>query len=476
MATGKSGGVSMTMERVATGVAGLDSALGGGLPACSAVLVEGCPGTGKSLLGLEYIYRGAVELHEPGVYITFEELPEQLYDLAAGFAWDVRAAEAAGMLRVVCTTPRALVEALCSEGSWLAELLRLLGCKRLVLDNLTPLKALAAEPGAQRELLYSVRGALRRHGLTALLIREDEGPLSVGRAPEHYVFDGIIRLTWRRLPGCYRERRLEIWKMRGTRAEPQSHVLRIGHKGLHVLHTAGPGEEAAGWAGTTPEHLGDLVQEAFPAGTLVLLDADACAPARRVLTGAARLHAGEREVRLLLGMSEGLSASDWLAALPQLPQLVRERRAWLVEPLNRPAPPVLHAGWLALKGGQRQFRRFVRRRGTALVLRGLREGGRWFVGFSLHPFYPGRRAGLGTGLVEALAGLRSIGVSAWVHANVRELGEPAGQQLWRMCDGVLRLWTERGYTYVQVRKSPVGMLSPPYILQWETAGGRAVLR
>jgi len=58
---------------VSTGVEGLDSILSGGLTERSTVLVSGNPGTGKSIFGIQYLYTGATDHDERGVYVSFEE-------------------------------------------------------------------------------------------------------------------------------------------------------------------------------------------------------------------------------------------------------------------------------------------------------------------------------------------------------------------------------------------------------------------
>ena len=58
---------------VKTGIAGLDDIMAGGLLRGSVVLVEGTAGTGKTTLGMEFIYRGAAEFNEPGLIVLFEE-------------------------------------------------------------------------------------------------------------------------------------------------------------------------------------------------------------------------------------------------------------------------------------------------------------------------------------------------------------------------------------------------------------------
>src|SRR5262249_59275933 len=82
-----------TPERdlVKTGIKGLDSILFGGIPRGNIILLEGAAGTGKSTLGLEFIYRGITEFGEPGMMILFEVSPDKLVRDAMQFGWDLRA-------------------------------------------------------------------------------------------------------------------------------------------------------------------------------------------------------------------------------------------------------------------------------------------------------------------------------------------------------------------------------------------------
>src|SRR6185312_10926967 len=66
------------LEKVPTGIRGLDQVTHGGLPKGRTALVCGGPGTGKTLLGLEFLVRGAELYNEPGVCVAFEETVQEL--------------------------------------------------------------------------------------------------------------------------------------------------------------------------------------------------------------------------------------------------------------------------------------------------------------------------------------------------------------------------------------------------------------
>ena len=80
------------MERIKTYVKGLDELMNGGIPEESVVLVSGGPGTGKTILCLQYLING-IKKRDKGLYITFEEEKDAIYDQAAEFGWDLKKLE-----------------------------------------------------------------------------------------------------------------------------------------------------------------------------------------------------------------------------------------------------------------------------------------------------------------------------------------------------------------------------------------------
>jgi len=76
------------LQKVATCVAGLDDVLNGGIPRGRTTLVSGGPGSGKSVLGMEFLYRGALS-GEPGIFVTFEERAAALRQGALSLGWDL---------------------------------------------------------------------------------------------------------------------------------------------------------------------------------------------------------------------------------------------------------------------------------------------------------------------------------------------------------------------------------------------------
>src|SRR5256884_9217486 len=59
--------------RVSTGIPGLDELLEGGFPTGSLITLAGRPGTGKTIFGSQFLYQGARESGEPGMYVSMLE-------------------------------------------------------------------------------------------------------------------------------------------------------------------------------------------------------------------------------------------------------------------------------------------------------------------------------------------------------------------------------------------------------------------
>jgi circadian clock protein KaiC len=203
-------------DRVMTGIAGLDDMLSGGFLQESAVLVRGAPGTGKTTLGLQYLVHGA-RSGEPGLLISFEEFPQSLHRDAQSLGWDLKALEDKGLLHLHFTSPPVLLESLRSPTSALSRLLLEGGIRRVVLDTVTHFTRITNDPTELRKVYNTLINALKREGVTALLVGEDsrfesqrfeQGRLS-------YIVDAIVLLRYVEIDSAV-QRAMVVIKMRGS--------------------------------------------------------------------------------------------------------------------------------------------------------------------------------------------------------------------------------------------------------------------
>src|SRR5438094_8468920 len=106
-------------DLVTTGIKGLDEILFGGIPRGNVILVAGTAGSGKTTLGLEFVYRGAREFNEPGVIVLFEVSPSKIVRDAARFGWDLLELERQGKVKIIFTTRSVLQQELQQSDSLL---------------------------------------------------------------------------------------------------------------------------------------------------------------------------------------------------------------------------------------------------------------------------------------------------------------------------------------------------------------------
>jgi circadian clock protein KaiC len=235
-------------DLIRTGIAGLDDILRGGFPRGNALLVEGAAGTGKTLLGMEFIYRGITEHHEPGIIVTFEVAPRKLIRDAVGFGWDLEALQQQNQLKLIFTSPQVLSQELRSPDSLLLEAAAQMGAQRIFIDGISLLRTVPNHVnhadegngngmGSYRQILQLLLEGLQRENLTAILSHEVTAVEQQAFALEvtEFLCDTVILL--RREPHRRGIRRsLEITKSRGQDYDTGQHTLRItaGH-GLEVF-------------------------------------------------------------------------------------------------------------------------------------------------------------------------------------------------------------------------------------------------
>ena len=219
--------------RVRTGITELDEMLHGGFMEGDAVMVAGAAGCGKTTLALQYLVNG-VKNGDPGVYVTFEEMPDQIYRDAKNFGWDLRKLEEQGKFKIICTSPSLLLE---SEGETLLdESLRDIHPRRMVVDSLSHLAMFVKESELRREA-YRLIMHLKTRGISSVLIWESPqmsgSAFSVTEVGLSFLVDCIVALKPVEIESSLRKA-LAILKMRGSDHDKRLREFQITPNGIKI--------------------------------------------------------------------------------------------------------------------------------------------------------------------------------------------------------------------------------------------------
>ncbi|HDN79516.1 MAG: ATPase [Chloroflexi bacterium] len=249
------------MERIKTGISGLDEMLAGGFFPRSANLVEGAPGTGKTTLGMQFIYNGIVKYGEPGIIITFEQFPEQYYRDAAHFGWDFKKFEEEGLLKVFMTSPEVSRLDLENIDGIIEQAVEEMGAKRILIDSISHFERLTKDPNELRSIEYAFINSLKRLGLTSILTRESAVLLG-GETDTYglsYVVDSYILLRYVEMESrIYKA--LLVLKLRGSDHAKDIRRFEITDQGIEILERF---EGREGIMSGSPRRMAESFIEAF---------------------------------------------------------------------------------------------------------------------------------------------------------------------------------------------------------------------
>jgi circadian clock protein KaiC len=250
------------MERVKTGIKGLDDMLGGGFLAETANLVEGAPGTGKTTLGMQFIYNGITQFNEPGLIMTFEEFPQQYYRDAETFGWDFRGLEQADKLRVIMTSPEVGKSDLERVGGRVEAMAREIGARRILVDSLSHFERLSDDPVELRGVLFGFINALKREGLTGVLTRESLALIGENSSAEEevaFVADSYLMLRYVEIESAIRKALL-VLKLRGSDHAKDIRQFEVTPSGIEVRSKF---EGREGIMSGSPHRMAESFIEAF---------------------------------------------------------------------------------------------------------------------------------------------------------------------------------------------------------------------
>ncbi|OKH33559.1 KaiC 1 [[Phormidium ambiguum] IAM M-71] len=228
------------LPKCPTGIQGLDEITGGGLPKGRPTLICGSAGCGKTLLGVEFLVRGAIEYGEPGILMAFEETAEELTENVMSFGWDLAQLVEEKKLSIdhVYIDPHAIQET--GEYDLEALFIRLgcaiqeIGAKRVVLDTIENLFIGLSNASIVRGELQRLFRWLKSQGVTAIITGERGENSLTRQGLEEYVSDCVIRLE-QKTSEEMTTRYLQIVKYRGSGHGSNEYPFLIEENGISVL-------------------------------------------------------------------------------------------------------------------------------------------------------------------------------------------------------------------------------------------------
>jgi circadian clock protein KaiC len=220
------------LERVATGVEGLDAMTGGGLWRGSATLLAGPSGSGKTTVGLQFALEGP-RRGEPSLYVNFQENPSQLARTIRGLGEHPEDAGGGGLERMYASPVELQIDSIVTD---IFHRIEARGIRRLVIDAVGDLSSSANDAQRLRDYLYAMVQHLGVKGVTSVFTFETLGHNltrdQVSMGPISYMCDNLILLE---MGGQTETRRtLRVLKTRGSAHDPQVRDISIGASGVRI--------------------------------------------------------------------------------------------------------------------------------------------------------------------------------------------------------------------------------------------------
>lgn len=223
----------MRVERISTGISGLDALMEGGIPKGFTVLIAGNPGTGKTVLTSHFLYEGLTK-NENGMYVSFSEADYSFYNNADRFGMNFRELQKQNrfsFLDFSAVTQDGIQDALEEVFATIKET----HAKRIVIDSFSAIFQAFENPNDARIALHVVLGKMfRAEGVTTMVIGEVPiGAVNIGSGIEEFVADGIIKLEH----GISNATPIivKVIKMRTTLIDREPHIGTIKEHGMVVF-------------------------------------------------------------------------------------------------------------------------------------------------------------------------------------------------------------------------------------------------
>jgi KaiC/GvpD/RAD55 family RecA-like ATPase len=233
------------MNKVTSGISGLDEMLGGGYPQGKIMIVFGGPGTGKTIMSTQYLVK-SMENGDPAVFVTLEEPINNIIDNVKTFGWDLQGYQEKGLLKTVDLymvphsdrfiepVNRSRGESKLSVETEIISAVEEVNAKHLVLDPFTSILIHEPRAGRKRHLISQIFGTIRSLNITTLITSEGvprEGDFYM----EEFLADGVILLS-KNIKDYKLTKTLRLDKMRGMDFDDQPRRYAVTQRGFQVFH------------------------------------------------------------------------------------------------------------------------------------------------------------------------------------------------------------------------------------------------
>ncbi len=219
-------------ERIKTNIPGLDEILGGGFLTSDLVLLTGPAGTGKTIMSCQYLYNSVRYYNSPGVFVSFEERPQDVKSHMENFGWHFEKYEQEGLINFVKYDPLHIEDIYGLIENNIHEV----GASRVVIDSITGLGLNIKNVSDLRSAIFNVGRMLKKMGCTSILTSEipagNTKLLSTFGVEEHVADDVIVLYRIPRETSFARA--IHVWKMRGSDHSDKIHPYSITTKGIVV--------------------------------------------------------------------------------------------------------------------------------------------------------------------------------------------------------------------------------------------------
>lgn len=230
------------VQKIHTMIEGFDEITHGGLPIGRTTLVSGTSGTGKTLFAIQFLYNGIRHFNYPGLFVTFEESPNDIIQNAYSFGWDLEALIEQRKLFILDASPDPEGQEVVGnfDLSALIERIQFAVFKykaRLVsIDSVTAVFQQYDAASVVRREIFRLVARLKLLGVTSIMTTEriEEYGQIARFGVEEFVSDNVAVMR-NVLDGERRRRTVEILKLRGTTHMKGEYPFTITNDGINIF-------------------------------------------------------------------------------------------------------------------------------------------------------------------------------------------------------------------------------------------------